>query len=640
MPVGPSEPTAVTEKLLLESQRVACIGSYDFDVRSDRWAGSATMEALFGIDAGYPRTVAGWLALIHPEDRERLRSHLIEEVLGRQMPFDHTYRILPADGSPERWVHGLGQLIVDPSGQPLRMLGTIQDITERKRIEERLAEREGIYQAVFNATNDAMFVHQADGRIIDVNDRTCVLFGCDRALALVLDIERMSLGQPPYSSAEARARIQRAIVEGPQVFTWRSRRFDGSLFWSEVSLRACAIAGEQRVIASVRDISDRVRAEEAMRHADKMQAIGQLAGGVAHDFNNQLGGIMGYAEMLLRRLEDPDQRRFAERIVTCVRRSADLTGQLLAFARKGQYLSVPVDVHGIITETVDILSRSIDRRIRIELDLSARSAVVTGDPSQLQNALLNLGLNGRDAMPDGGVLRFATRERHIASGDLAHNGLEPESRAGSYLWLEVSDTGCGMDARVQEHLFEPFFTTKPPGMGTGMGLAAVYGTIRSHHGSIVVHSAVGSGSSFRVLLPLSEQACLTEPDERRSAVPSLRLLIVDDEPTIREFLSESLREDGHEVMVAPDGRAAAELYRTHWRAIDLVILDMVMPGMNGRDCFRAMRSVNPQVRVLLASGYSLDGEARTSLADGVRGFIQKPFNRQDLVRGIAAAMSG
>lgn len=877
-----------SERLLRESQRVACIGSYDFDVRADRWAGSETMEALFGIGPDYPRTVSGWLALIHPDDQERLRRHLVEDVLGQRRSFDCEYRILPADGGPLRWVHGLGQLIFDQSGEPVRMLGTIQDITVRKRIEQLLADREGTYQAVFNATNDALFIHGPDGRILDVNERTCVLFGYDHAGIMTRGVDDLSLGHPPYSSAESQEWIRRAVSGGPQTFSWRSRRRDGSLFWSEVSLRACTIAGEQRVIASVRDITDRMQAEEAVRrnerrlsmafsatsdaiwewdlatgetyysprwyamlgyennafpmtfdvwktlchpediqpaidriqavlespdgqgyvaefrmrhrdgtwrwiqgrgnvvarapdgkpvmmsgtntdvserrrltedrdrlfnlsldmlciagfdgyfrqinpawttslgwsqsellrspwitfvhpddreateaagrrllagtpvsgfenryrckdgsfrtlawnsfslveeqrifavvrdltevrrtderlhHADKMNAIGQLAGGVAHDFNNQLGAIMGYAEMLLRRVDDPDQRRYTERIITAVRRSSDLTGKLLAFARKGQYLNVPVDVHVIIAETVDILSRSVDRRIRIEQILTARSAVVSGDPSQLQNALLNLGLNARDAMPEGGLLRYVTDEVQLSREDLVRLGFEQGGcSAGSYLSLQVADTGCGMDESVQAHLFEPFFTTKDPGRGTGMGLAAVYGTVRNHHGAISVHSEAGHGTVFHLLLPLSETPRRPSSGESRmmAAIRRLRVLVVDDEPTMREILAELLREDGHEVVIAADGRAAVELYRQQHGSLDLVILDMVMPGMNGRDSFRAMREINPRIRALLASGYSIDGEAQTILQDGVRGFIQKPFNHRDLVRSITEAMA-
>jgi CheY-like chemotaxis protein len=364
-----------------------------------------------------------------------------------------------------------------------------------------------------------------------------------------------------------------------------------------------------------------------------MGAIGQLAGGVAHDFNNQLTGILGYAELLAKRLAEPEAKRSAERIAQAALRASDLTRQLLAFARKGKYLTVTVHVHELIHEVVGLLAHSIDKRIRIEERQGAAVDTVLGDPSQLQNALLNLALNARDAMPEGGELSFVTRiEEHEGDDELP---------AGRYLAVVVADTGVGMSAEVQGHLFEPFFTTKEPGKGTGLGLAAVYGAVQSHGGAIAVDSAPGRGSAFTIRLPLRRSASsMSLPVLAPAKTAEAHILVVDDEELVRSLLTEMLRGSGYRVTTCADGVEAVDLYRQSWQGIDLVILDMVMPRLGGAETFAALRAVSPSVRVLLSSGYSLGGEAQALLDQGVRGFVQKPFRAADLLRQIGEILRG
>lgn len=864
-----------SERFLRESQRVGRIGSYDFDIVADRWHGSEVLDEILGVGPNDPHTVSTWLEQIHPDDREGMARYLTEEVLGQGRPFDREYRILSRDTGDEKWVHGLGRLEFDATGRPVRMIGTIQDITERRRAAAALADSERTYREIFNATSDALFIHDETGRVVDVNERACAMFRCSRETLLTESLDSFSLGTPPYSQVEAAALVGRALSIGPQVFTWRSRRLDGELFWSEVALRSALIGGRPRIIAAVRDVTDRKQAEaelrqserrlslaisatadaiwdwdlvtnqtfysprwysmlgyrdqeipmtyeswrtlchpddvqptldriqatlntpgstgyvaefrmqhrdgswrwiqgrgnvverdtagqpvrmsgtnsditeekravmerdrlfamsqdmlciagfdghlmhvnpawtrvlgwsaeemtsrpwlwfvhpddqaatiragerllaggtmvgfenryrckdgswrllswnssslmedhliycavrdltdqrhneERLRQMEKMEAVGQLAGGIAHDFNNQLGAIMGFAEMLGKRLEDPVQRRYLANILTATQRSADLTGQLLAFSRKGQYLKVAVDMHAVIAETVAIVARSMDRRIHFQQILNGRPALVAGDPSQLQNMLLNLALNARDAMPEGGTLTFETAvvRASAAAG---------ESEPGDQLEVRVSDTGSGMSAEVQAHLFEPFFTTKAPGKGTGMGLAAVYGTVRNHGGTITVTSVVGQGTCFRVLLPMTSMPADVAVSPAPAAHMGQRgILIIDDEPLVRDLTGELLKDEGHTVFMAAHGVEGVALFEAHRQDIDLVILDMVMPEMNGRDCFRALKALAPTVRVLLVSGYSLDGDARAILAEGAAGFIQKPFQRDELLRKLA-----
>ena len=382
---------------------------------------------------------------------------------------------------------------------------------------------------------------------------------------------------------------------------------------------------------------DRRELEDRLRQAEKMQALGELAGGIAHDFNNQLAGIMGYTEMIRKRV-DEDERltRYADTILKVSRRASSLVAQLLAFARKGKRRPVDVDAHELLDEVIALLERSIDQRIKIERAFCADAPAVTGDPTQLQNALLNLGINARDAMPEGGRLTFATKIVDLDEEYCRNHTYE--ITAGCYVQIAVSDTGVGMDAETQARIFEPFFTTKEAGKGTGMGLAAVYGAVKSHEGSINVYSETGRGTTFRVYLPVAEST-----GKRRSASPasegtaSGHIMVVDDDDTARATARSILSEMGYVVSTFATGEDAVACYVNVWKEIDVVVLDMTMPAMSGPDTFRAMRRVNPDIRSVLSSGHALDGQGPELLDEGIRSFVEKPFTVDELCDKVAAA---
>jgi signal transduction histidine kinase/ActR/RegA family two-component response regulator len=405
-------------------------------------------------------------------------------------------------------------------------------------------------------------------------------------------------------------------------------------------------AGDARCGVTFTDSTSRKKAEEErakvredLAQAQKMQAIGQLAGGIAHDFNNQLAAILGYAELLQGNLAgNVKLRTYADRVIAGINRAADLTRKLLAFAHKGKYIERPVNMHSIIKEVIELLERSIDKRITIDLQLKAPTAVTLGDPTQLQNVILNLGLNGRDAMPEGGTLTFATDIRIVdAPFRTRHSSTVAPGR---YLMISVSDTGTGIDHETQKHLFEPFFTTKPMGKGTGMGLAASYGAVTQHNGTITVYSEINRGTIFNVYLPLhSENKETAPPMTDVTQIPgNPRVLIVDDESMVADMANELLTTMGCTARLCANGREAIELYQTSWKEFDLVLLDMIMPEMNGTDAFKQMKSINPQVKVIISSGYSMNNEAQILLNLGARTFIQKPYTRQTLARAILNTM--
>jgi PAS domain S-box-containing protein len=390
-----------------------------------------------------------------------------------------------------------------------------------------------------------------------------------------------------------------------------------------------------RMAVLFEEITERLRVEEQQQQMQKMEAVGRLAGGVAHDFNNQLGGIMGAAELLDLELTDQEQRLYLSQILQAAGRASELTQQLLSFARKGTVRWVNVDMHALIGEVVAILERNLDKRITVTRRLLAATHHVQGDPAQLQNMLLNLAWNARDAMPDGGDLGFATAVEEWPAGRLPS-----EMPPGRYLKISVSDAGLGLTAEARKHLFEPFFTTKPNGKGTGLGLAAVYGTVTSHHGEIQVESRPVQGTFFHIYLPVIEVAdegeAVRAPDV--AVAGQGRVLLVDDESIIRGVGEQMLQSLGYEVVTAVDGAAAVTYYQRHWQQVDLILLDMIMPKLGGRDTYRALKKINPTLRVLLFSGYSLDNEAQMVLDEGALGFIQKPLRRVELSQRVAAAI--
>ena len=520
-----------------------------------------------------------------------------------------------------------------PSGE----VGVVyDDVTERKQAEE---ERERLMHAIEQAA-EAVVITDAKATIQYTNPAFEQITGYTREEMLGQNPRVLKSGKHDHAFYEE---IWDTLTHGE---TWSGRfvnkKKDGTLYTEDATISPVRDPSGKTVnyVAVKRDITHELLLEERLSQAQKMEAIGQLAGGVAHDFNNQLAGIINYSELLLRRLEDDKERGYADMILNTAQRSADLTGQLLAFSRKAELRITNVDVHALVAEVVSLLSHTIDRRITIKQRLEASPTTTMGDASQLQSALLNLAINARDAMPEGGELIIGTE---VVTLDKEFcrthpHGVEP----GQFLLVSVSDTGTGMDEESLAHIFEPFFTTKGVGAGTGLGLAAVYGTVRSHKGTIHVYSEPGHGSVFKVYLPLAaagnDDAVSAEPTTTAAAGPA-RILFVDDEKSVRMSSCEALRGLGYEMVPCENGAEAVECYRESWRDVDLVILDMVMPKMNGHDAFRAMHKVNPGVKVLLLSGYSLDSRIQAVLDEGVLDYLQKPFRLDDLYAKVAQLLA-
>ena len=474
-----------------------------------------------------------------------------------------------------------------------------------------------------------------DGTFSEVNQAFIDMFGYSRDEAI--GKTTVELGVWRYDADRNRF-LQQLRDDGfVHNFEVEMRRKNNEVFSVLFSGVLLEIGGKPFVLSAVMDITERMRLQNQLHQSQKMDVVGQLAGGIAHDFNNMLAGIMAAAELLKRRLPGDDKNhKMLDSILEATTRSADLTRELLTFSRKGTAVSKPFNIHDVITVVMSLLERTIDKQIQLTARLEANNPVVMGDQTQLQNALLNLGVNARDAMPQGGALTYSTDLRVLDESACRSMGIS--LTPGCYLEISVSDTGVGMTATVLEHVFEPFFTTKAVGKGTGLGLAAVYGTVRSHQGELYVRSEPGVGSIFRIYLPVVEGETVAPVHDGEVFSGNAGILLVDDEELLRSVGRDLLEDLGYTVYLAENGETALEVFTANRDSISLVLLDIIMPKMGGREAFLQLRAIAPDLKVLFCSGFSSEGTVNELMEMGASGFIQKPYNRFELSRALAEAL--
>jgi PAS domain S-box-containing protein len=505
------EALRATDDFLRRSQQVGRVGSYRLDITRGVWVCSPMLDEVFGIDDGYQKDVAGWLALVAPGDRGVMHDYFTNDVVAERQRFDREYRIVrPRDGQL-RWVHGMGELEFDSSGRPVVMIGTIQDITERKHAED-----------------------------------------------------------------------------------------------------------------------DRARLESQLLQAQRIESVGRLAGGVAHDFNNMLTVILGYAELIGATLQpgDPLLKDIGE-IARAAEHSRDITRQLLAFSRKQIIEPRVVDLNEVIVELKNTLLRligeDVDLRVRPASDLGR----VRMDRSQVEQVLVNLVVNARDAMPDGGALTIETSNTRV---DEAYCRSHAEFVPGHYAVLAVSDNGVGMDRETLSSIFDPFFTTKEVGKGTGLGLAMVHGVVKQNRGQVNVYSERGTGTTFRIYLPVVEQSPEpARPVEASAPSPDAgAVLLVEDDEMVRAMTAQMLASLGYTPLVAATPRDALAVLARPTVAVDLLLTDVVMPDMSGTQLRDRARALRPDLRVLFTSGYTSNAIVHHGVLEQGVSFLPKPFTRQQL----------
>jgi PAS domain S-box-containing protein len=509
------------------------------------------------------------------------------------------------------------------------VLATLRNIEERKHKEEALANSEETARVLLSAVVGAAFLIDTRGRVLAANSTGAGRFG----LAPEELVGRPLAELLPPELAELRRARALDVVQTATALSFEDEQ-DGSVFENSIH-PICDDDGRVIKLAIYsKDVTEERKAREERRkltaqlqQAQKMEAIGTLAGGIAHDFNNLLMAIQGHVSLMQFDVDSAHAySRILGNIEKLVRSGAELTSKLLGYARKGQYQAAPLIVNDLVRETSQTFGR-MRKDISIYRDLAEDVRGIIADRGQIEQVLLNLFVNAADAMPSGG--RIVLKTRNVTHVDIPFKGYS--IKAGSYVMLAVSDSGSGMEPAVMARIFEPFFTTKQMGRGTGLGLASAYGIIKGHNGYIDVSSEVGKGSTFYLYFPATDRRAAeaaVAPTKAERGVGTI--LLVDDEETVLQVTAEMIEKLGYTVIKARSGPEAIEKFRQGREQIRMVILDMVMPEMNGGQVFDELRKIDPRLKVLLASGFSLQGQARQIMQRGCSGFIQKPFTMEDL----------
>lgn len=535
------------------------------------------------------------------------------------------YEYIRKDGSTF-WGELKVSFLRDTEGRLTGCQGILRNIDERKKTEEALKQSELRFHKLFDLSPQAIALTEVDtGRLMDVNEKFCELTKYEKQDILEKTTTEIGFYTPKDRKRFLTELKKKGKVHGLEM-DFKTR--DGNDIHSRMYANIIQFGNRQTILTVFYDMSEEMSLRKQFQKAQRMEAVGNLAGGIAHDFNNLLMGIQGNTSLLLFENNDESHphHKMLKNIEKHVRSGATLTRQLLDYARKGRDEVGPVNLNQLVGETIESFQRA-RRQIRVHQNLASDLNLIEADRSQIEQVLFNLYINAADAMPGGGDLFLHTY--NVSDKDMEFDSYKPKK--GPYILLTVTDTGMGIDEENQEHVFEPFFTTKEAGKGTGLGLASVYGIIKGHRGYICVESMKRNGTTFKIFLPASRK----KGEKPESFSPDIvrgkgTIFIVDDEKTVLDVGSKMLEKLGYDTFKAETGAQAVEIFRKHEDKIDLTILDMIMPGMQGEEIYETIRKINPRVKVLLSSGYSINGEAKKLLDRGCRGFIQKPFDLRTL----------
>ena len=611
---------------------------WDWDPRTERVWRSDAVKTLLGYDVNETSERLDWLRHVAPADHARVEASFRAALASDAASWSCEYELRRADGS-SAYILDRAIIVRDGSGRPVRMVGAMTDVTAQKRAEashSRLA-------AILQVSPD--FVGTADANTLRVTwinkaGRQMVGLGEDEDVShlTIHDFQPTWVLETLFDEIISVAKA-RGVWSGEAATRHRNGQ--------EIPVLKTVVAhkradGQVEYISTVaRDIRDRKQLEAQLLQAQKMESIGRLAGGVAHDFNNMLTAIIGYTELAKAQLpETHPVQHDLDNVNDAARRSAALTRQLLAFARKQVITPRAVDLNDLIARIDTMLNRLLGEDIRLVTRLKTRLAPVLIDAGQFEQVLMNLAVNARDAMPEGGTLSIETADAWL---DEAWCQQHPGATPGEYGLVRVADTGVGMSGEVMAHVFEPFFTTKPSGEGTGLGLAMCYGIVKQSGGTIWVSSEPGRGTTFDIYLPRCRGAAPGH-DTRRAATAPLRnagretILLIEDEAVVRDLAYRALSACGYQILTAVDGPDAVEIARSHKGAIDLVLSDVVMPHMGVAELSAQLRQHRPGVRLLFMSGYSETAVYSHGVIEAGAGLIEKPFTPESLARQVREAL--
>lgn len=574
-----------------------------------------------------------WANHIHPEDRPRVSAEL--SCLFEKGHHIHEYRFQHKDGT-YRWMRDELRLLRDAAGNPREIVGYWIDITDRKQMEEALRRAEQEKEIILDSMSERVIYHDPERKILWANRVAGESVGLDpgqlvgRYCHEVCQPQDQSCAGCPVAKAIETGQPREAEMPVRDRKVWSIRAYPVK----------DARGGVLGIVQVGLEITQRKRLEEQLLQAQKMQMVGRLAGGIAHDFNNLLTAITGYADLLLLRFDlNGLPRRDVEQIKKAAERATSLTGQLLALSRRQVLQPRVLDLNLLIADVNKLLERLIGEDVELVTVLAPGLRRVKADPGQLGQVIMNLAVNARDAMPEGGNLTIRTEDVTV---DESYCHLIPEARPGKFVCLSVADTGSGIGKEIIEHIFEPFFSTKEDGKGTGLGLAVVYGIVKQHDGWINVYSEPGRGSVFKVYLP----AFSIPPDEETEETISLpelqgsgeQILLVEDEEEVRKFAARALRENGYFVFEAATANEAINIYEREKGYFHLVFSDVVLPDGTGLELVDRLLSGRPQIRVLLSSGYTDEKLQRALIREKGFCFLRKPYGLADLLRAVREAI--
>ena len=579
-----------------------------------------------------------WLTIVHPDDRESAGQKAAATFMdGKRGALE--FRWIAKDGH-EVWVESNTAVILDGQGQPVGMRGVTVDITERKRAEQDLKLSEERYRELIENAHDIIYTHDLEGNYTSVNKAGEQIMGYTREESLKMNLTQTIA---PEFVERARQMIRRKLDgENVTAYDLEVLAKNGRKIAVEVNTRIIHKNGVPVGVQGIaRDVTERKQLEAQFRQSQKMEAIGQLAGGIAHDFNNLLTAITGYSELTLRRLQSEDPlRRNIEEIKKAGDRAASLTRQLLAFSRKQVLQPQVLDLNSIISDLEKMLSRLIGEDVNLRTSLEPQIGSIKADPGQIEQVIMNLAVNARDAMPEGGKLTIETKNVYL---DEEYTKRHITINPGPYVLLAMTDTGTGIDETTRVRIFEPFYTTKEIGKGTGLGLSTVYGIVQQSGGNIWVYSEVGVGTTFKVYLPRVDEGAQEYKRTTQTEVVlqgSGTILLAEDEELVRTLAREVLKTYGYHVLEAANGGAALLICENYKGAIDLLITDVVMPEMGGRDLAVRLKQLLPELKVIYMSGYTDDAILHQGVLEEGANFIQKPFSPVALARKVGDVLNG
>lgn len=609
-------------------------GIWDRDLETGEVHFSPRWKNILGFeDYEITNDISEWKRRIHTDDYPQVMSSLESYLEGGLPCYEVEFRMRAKDGG-FRWIQSRGACLRDQRGKPCRIAGSHTDITYRKQMEDAIRSSEKKYRKIFEESKDVIFIFDADARMVDINQSACELFGYSREELFSLD-----MATDIFCREDDRERFLRALFANGYVRDMETslKRQGGERLTVHIS--ASLLRNTEDVVTGymgiIHDMTEHNRLEQQLLHAQKMESIGLLAGGIAHDFNNLLTAISGYGEIVRENVPGHAVllRSSIDQVMHAAERARELTHNLLALSRKRIINPKPVPVNDIIAGAKSLITRIIGEDVELTTSTSRRRLTVLADRGQLEQVLINLAANARDAMPGGGNLRIAVGQAVIRESDKRASGLDVR---GPHALISVSDTGTGMDEKTRQKIFEPFFTTKEVGKGTGLGLSISYGIVRQHNGIITVDSEPGKGTTFTIHLPLI--GIEAEPAPAPVAPPSTAgvetILVAEDEEIVRNYLRDILRRAGYTVITASDGAEAMARFRQNADGISLVISDVVMPKKNGREIFDEICRIRSDVRFVFISGYTADVIIRKGIFDKGVDFVTKPFMKNDILHKV------